>query len=280
MDWLRALGALREQGRAGVLVTITSVRGHAPRDAGAKMVVAADATWDSIGGGNLEAAAVARARELLAAGSTEPETSQVPLSEHAATPYGQQCCGGEVRLLLEPLPARQVVAVFGLGHVGQELARILARLPLAVHLVDSRSSQVEAVRALALDDGPADVHVSHAPVPEAVLSTLPAESHVLVMTHDHAEDLVLCDTALRRGDLASVGVIGSTAKWQRFRLRLAQAGHSEAAIATITSPIGRADLPGKEPAAIAIAVAAELVSTLAARDISLSGDVLTSTVEG
>ena len=43
-----------------------TVRGHAPREAGAKMVVAADATWGSIGGGNLEAVAVARARELLA----------------------------------------------------------------------------------------------------------------------------------------------------------------------------------------------------------------------
>ena len=66
MNWVAAVEALRRERRAGVLVTLVTVRGHAPREAGAKMVVAADATWDSIGGGNLEATAVARARAMLA----------------------------------------------------------------------------------------------------------------------------------------------------------------------------------------------------------------------
>ena len=54
MHWSQAVTALRASGRAGVLVSILSVRGHAPREAGAKMVVASNATWGSIGGGNLE----------------------------------------------------------------------------------------------------------------------------------------------------------------------------------------------------------------------------------
>lgn len=262
MDWLRALAHLREDGRSGVMVTVTAVRGHAPREAGAKMVVAAEETWDSIGGGNLEASAVAHARELLAAGTLEPERIDLSLHEHAPTTYGRQCCGGEVSLLFEPLPARPVVAVFGLGHVGAELGRILARLPIVVHLVDSRRGQVEDLTALGLGDGLADVRISHAPVPETVLADLPAHAHVLVMTHDHAEDLVLCEAALRRGDLGSVGVIGSSAKWQRFRKRLLEAGHTDASISTLTSPIGLPDLPGKQPAVIAISVAAALVRTL------------------
>ena len=45
-----------------MLVTLTAVRGHAPRDAGAKMVVGVRETWDTVGGGNLEATAVDRAR--------------------------------------------------------------------------------------------------------------------------------------------------------------------------------------------------------------------------
>ena len=71
MDWLRALTHLRQEGRSGVLITLTAVRGHAPREAGAKMVVSVDQSWDSIGGGNLEASATARARELLADGTTQ-----------------------------------------------------------------------------------------------------------------------------------------------------------------------------------------------------------------
>lgn len=266
MDWLRALTHLRQEGRSGVLITLTAVRGHAPREAGAKMVVSVDQSWDSIGGGNLEASATARARELLAAGTTQPERVDLVLNERATTPYGRQCCGGEVSMLLEPLPARPVVAVFGLGHVGQELGRILSRLPLVVHLVDSRAEQVAQTSALGLGEAMADVRVTRAPAPETVLAELPAHAHVLVMTHDHAEDLVLCEAALRRGDLGSVGVIGSAAKWQRFRKRLREAGHSDAAIATITSPIGLPDLAAKQPAVIAISVAAELLRTLQGHD--------------
>ena len=72
MDWLRAVDALRTLREPGVLVTVASVRGHAPREAGAKMVVGLRSTWGTVGGGNLEAVAVARARELLAAPGRAP----------------------------------------------------------------------------------------------------------------------------------------------------------------------------------------------------------------
>ena len=64
------------------------------------------------------------------------------LSDKARTEHGRQCCGGEVTLLLEPLPVVPAVAVFGMGHVGLELARILARHDVELHLVDSRADQV------------------------------------------------------------------------------------------------------------------------------------------
>ena len=82
------------------------------------------------------------------------------------------------------------------------------------------------------------------------------------MTHDHSEDLILCDTALTRGDLGTVGVIGSNAKWSRFRTQLREGGHADAAIDTIDCPIGLPEITGKSPAVIAISVAADLVLTL------------------
>ena len=51
-----------------------------------------------------------------------------------------------MRLLLEPFPARPTVAVFGVGHVGYELARILSRLEIRLHLVDSRAEQLDQLR--------------------------------------------------------------------------------------------------------------------------------------
>ena len=260
--WLEALVRVRRERRAAVLVTVLTVRGHAPREAGTKMVVADDGTWGTVGGGNLEASAVERSRALLAAGGATPERFAVGLSEHAPYGHGRQCCGGEVEVLLEPQPVAPAVAVFGVGHVGLELARVLARQDLDLHLVDSREEAVAPARLAVLDDAVAHVEVHHAPLPELALATLPPGTHVLVLTHDHAEDHALVDAALRTDHLGSLGVIGSSAKWARFRHHLLEAGHSPAALDAVTSPIGLPDLPGKDPATIAVGVAAELLRRL------------------
>jgi xanthine dehydrogenase accessory factor len=259
MEWLRAVEQLRASRERGVLVTVATVRGHAPREAGAKMVVAAGRTWGTIGGGNLEAVATARARELLEQGAARPELLPMTLSDKVRFQHGVQCCGGEVTVLLEPLPVVPAVAVFGVGHVGLELARILARQDLELHLVDSRPAQLTDERLAVLADAQARVHVHHVPVlPELVLAELPAGAHVLIMTHDHAEDAALCDAALRTPGLGSIGLIGSAGKWARFQRKLADEGHPAEAIARITTPIGLPGITGKDPATIAVSVAAAL----------------------
>ena len=147
-------------------------------------------------------------------------------------------------LLLEAFPVRPTVAIFGVGHVGFELARILSRLEVALHLVDSRAEQLDQLRLADITAGAADVTVHRAVLGELVLERLPVGAHVLIMTHDHAEDFALCDAALRLDtDLSacsvamattdadkserwgSVGLIGSSAKWSRFRTQLAEVGH-------------------------------------------------------
>ncbi|MFE5672250.1 xanthine dehydrogenase accessory protein XdhC [Agromyces sp. NPDC056523] len=265
MDWVDAVQRLRTERRPGVIVTLAMVRGHAPRNGGAKMVVSADDAVGTVGGGNLERTALERAGAMLAEASVEPELLTLTLSDKAVTEYGVQCCGGEVTMLLEPLPVVPVVAIFGLGHVGLELARVLARQPLELHLVDSREQMLDAARLGVpgergpLGDAVATVEVEHRPVPESALSDLPTGAHVLVMTHDHAEDLAICDLALRTPGIASIGLIGSRSKWARFRTQLAAAGHDDRALERITTPIGIAGIRSKEPAAIAVSVAARIL---------------------
>jgi xanthine dehydrogenase accessory factor len=268
--WWQAVASLRESREAGVLVTVTDVRGHAPREAGAKMVVAARRTWGSVGGGNVEAEAVRRARALLDGGGTRPESFVSHLSDKASSQpdeirHGVQCCGGEVSVLLEPLPVVPSVAIFGAGHVGLELARILARHHLDLHLVDSRAAHLSAEALAPLADSVAGVHVHAVPVlPELVLAELPPGTHLLVMTHDHAEDVAICDAAIRLDHLGPIGLIGSSAKLVRFRSRLLADGHAEEAVDRIRTPIGLAGITtSKEPAAIAVAVAAELLVAFA-----------------
>jgi len=270
MSWLQAVERLRASREPGVLVTVASVRGHAPRDAGAKMVVGSADTWGSVGGGNLEAVAIERARALLPdVAHAEPSLVPVSLSDKAPYEHGVQCCGGEVTLLLEPLPVVPAVAIFGVGHVGLELARILARHDVELHLVDSRPAQLSPARLGVLGDAVARVHVHEVPVlPELVLGELPPGTHVLIMTHDHAEDAALCDAVLRRPDVGSIGLIGSAGKWARFRRKLADEGHSLDVIDRITTPIGLSELSGagagKDPATIAVSVAAALLQAFQA----------------
>ena len=264
MRWVVAVELLRAERRAGVLVTVVGTRGHAPRGAGAKMVVAADATWGSVGGGNLEETAVSRARTLLESPQAGPEELTFGLNDKARTEHGRQCCGGEVTLLLEPLPVVPAVAIFGVGHVGLELARILARHDLDLHLVDSRADMLAGARLACLDDAEARVVVQHSPVPELALGSVPAGTHVLVMTHDHAEDFAVCDEALRCGHLASIGLIGSTAKWTRFRSGLRVEGHDEEVVARIQCPVGDASLGDGAPPSIALGIAEALVRRFAA----------------
>ena len=267
MTWMDTAAQLRRARVPAVLITLASVRGHAPREAGAKLIVTADDLHGTIGGGNLEMTAVTRAREILASASgasgasgevrAEPEMLTLRLNDKAPAKYGRQCCGGEVSVLLEPLPVPVSVAIFGAGNIGLELTRILARHDIDVHVSDSRPEQLEELERL--EQPVAAIHSEFAVVGEEVLTALPAGTHVLIMTHDHAEDLHLCDSALTRGDLGSIGLIGSSAKWQRFRKNLIAEGHSPEAVDTIDCPIGLPDLPGKQPATIAVSIAADLL---------------------
>jgi xanthine dehydrogenase accessory factor len=262
--WLDAVARLRAAREPGVLVTVAAVRGHAPRGAGAKLVVGAHRTWGSIGGGNLEAVAIDRARQMLADQEASPELTESALSDKVPYQRGVQCCGGTVTVLFEPLPVVPAVAIFGVGHVGLELARILARQDIDLHLIDTRPEQLADERLAVLADAVARVRV-HRPVvlPETVLGDLPADAHVLIMTHDHAEDLALCDAVLRGGSFGSVGLIGSAGKWARFRSKLTrELGHDAEAIARIKTPIGLPGIDGKEPATIAVSVAAGLLAAL------------------
>lgn len=261
--WIDGVSRLRAAREAGMLVTVAEVRGHAPRKAGAKMVVSASGAWGTIGGGNLEAEMITRARAKLAEPGARTELVSSELSDRVPHEHGGQCCGGVVKVLLEPLPVVPAVAIFGVGHVGWELARILARQDVELHLIDTRAEMLSAERLAVLADAVAEVSVHRiALLSEAVIAELPSGCHVLVMTHDHVEDLAICDVALGRQDLGSIGLIGSRGKWARFRRRLGQeSGHDAETVARIKTPIGLPEIRGSEPATIAVSVAAHLLRT-------------------
>jgi xanthine dehydrogenase accessory factor len=276
MVWLEPLVTLSKNGEPFVIVTIIAVRGHAPRGAGTKMVVSKENVYGSVGGGNLEQTAINESRRLLfdsrrgdpfdklrtplAPTHLAPTTLAITLNPNEGE-YGVQCCGGEVTLLFEPMnPMRPTVAIFGAGHVGWSLVHVLSMLPIDIYVVDSRLEQLESSRLPA--SARATINLHHADVPESMISSLPSQSHLLVLTHDHAEDIATLDVVLRRDDIGFIGLIGSSAKWAHFQQELKKQGHSDESLKRVTTPIGLASVPGKSPQAIAIATAAQLLSYL------------------
>ena len=155
-------------------------------------------------------------------------------------------------LLLEPMPARPTVAIFGMGHVGYELARILSRLELRLELVDSREDQLDPLRLAEITDGAADVTAHHLLLGEQVLERLPRGAHVLIMSHDHAEDFALCDAALRLPQLGSIGLIGSSREVVRLPPAAGRSRPPAETIDRIRCPIGLPEITGKQPAVIAV----------------------------
>ena len=252
MEWLEALARLSARGEPAVLVTVLRADGSTPREAGAKMVISAGEAHGTIGGGHLELTATRTAREMLAASSSGQ--APPPISrDFGLGPSLGQCCGGSVTLLFEAvLPPAWRVALFGAGHVGRALTRLLGDLPCRVDWFDSRPGEFPGalpgnVRAVVTDD------------PEGEVPDLPSGCDVVVFTHSHDLDQAIVAAALRRHDLGFLGLIGSRTKRARFEARLRERGFAAEALARIVCPIGLPGVGGKGPAEIAIAVAAQLL---------------------
>ncbi len=244
--------------RPAVVVEVTATRGSVPREAGTRMVVASDAVLGTIGGGQLELQAIADARALLLRGAGE-------FDRHVALgPSLGQCCGGAVDLhhslladtppaFWQPPEARFELQLYGAGHVGRAIVRLLAGVPCQVQWVDERESEFPP-EAL-----PAHIQrVCVEPVEAEVRNAQPG-SCFIVLTHSHVLDLAISQAVLARGDFAFFGLIGSRTKRARFEARLRDRGFSEEQLARMVCPIGLPGIDGKEPELIAISVMAQLL---------------------
>lgn len=234
-----------------ITVTIAQARGSTPREAGTEMRVFAGHQIGTIGGGTLEWRASETARAMLEQGR---ETHRETLS---LGPDTGQCCGGQVVLdYARNAPQDDQRApslwIWGAGHTGRAIARVLA--PLDSHeitLIDVSADRFPA-------ELPEGVTPLIAADPVLAVKHAPREGAHLILTYSHALDLALCDRVLHHG-FDTCGLIGSATKWARFRKRLGQMGHENDQIERIDCPIGDPRL-GKHPQAIALGVAAAMLA--------------------
>ena len=257
-DWQQAVAKLRQQQTPAVLVSVDSIIGSTPREPGARMIVTGQHLYGTIGGGNLEFQACRIARNQLTQGADDG-LQRFPLGAGLG-----QCCGGLVNLMFARLGvdsdwvglAQEAetleLYLFGAGHVGTALVRSLCDLPIRINWIDTRDDMLP-------QQPPAGVNAICTDTPEAEIDTAAAGSYFLVMTHDHSLDQRLCEQILKRDDFAYFGLIGSLSKRRNFETRMRRRGIDADKFARITCPIGIGGITSKQPAQIAISVAAEIL---------------------
>lgn len=279
-NFMDCLNIAASQNAPAVLITITRTKGSAPRNAGTKMAVALQAedasqlfVGGTIGGGNLEFKALEIAQNLLQ--SSANDTLETP--ENRAFPLGAslgQCCGGWVEMRFEVITAAQNLApanwiqtlrnapppnsfsvmLFGAGHVAQALAPMLSAIGAKVVWVDNREGAFTWGNHIAS----ANIETITTDAPEAEIARAPRGTYFIVMTHSHALDQVITHAMLQRDDAHFYGLIGSKTKRKLFENRLFMRGLSQSLLEKLVCPLGIEGIKSKEPAAIALAITAQI----------------------
>ena len=297
MTLFRELLSAIERAEPCVWVTVSEVRGSAPREVGAGMLVTANSLYGTIGGGHLEQKALELARERLHLAQSSATRRHYPLG-----PALGQCCGGAVDLLFRPLDASAapwVAALSAAERIGGEVVLSTLLDAGAGHTTLGDAAAVGAAvtrhtfnpwrvwvfgaghvgRALAQVFGSlpcdftwvdsrdeqyparvsANVIVLQSDHPADEVRAISPGADVLVLTHSHVLDMEIVRALLARDDLGYVGMIGSATKAALFRRRLGARGVPAHAIARLTCPIGSPLAGDKHPGSIAVGVAAELL---------------------
>ena len=260
MNLLKRAHDIATSGRPVAVLRIAGVRGSAPREQGAMMLVTRDGILGSIGGGTLEWKALAEAQRLLDRGPSRH------VSRYLLGPDLGQCCGGQVEVVTEIFQASNIhllhtgevsaprrLYLFGAGHVGKALVLTLAPTDFDIVWCDPRPQAFPSHL-------PGNVTPRDAQDVVSVLAAAPAGSLALVMSHSHALDLAIVDASLRNSNIAATGLIGSATKRARFESRLAVAGVPAERIAALICPIGIGGIRSKRPEAIAISTAAQVLA--------------------
>ena len=251
MDIWEQICALRRDETDAVVVTIVAVRGSVPGQTGAKAVVTSGGLLrGNLGGGKVEAQAIARAMDLLGGGDP-----CLVLTWNLQRDVGMTC-GGEMTFLFEKITASEPwhIAILGAGHVSQALVPVLATLVCRIDVCDTRPEWLEKFPRFG------NVSLHHVERFEDGVDFLNGRSFVLSLTKGHSSDVPVLREVLRRfPGLPFLGVIGSASKKATLFRDLRDAGFGDELLEKIACPVGL-PIGGNDPAEIAISIAAQLLT--------------------
>jgi xanthine dehydrogenase accessory factor len=245
-----------------VLCTVTATARSAPRDAGAKMLVAPDGgIAGTVGGGPLEAVVIEEARQRLREGMGSAErrfmlTTAGDAAEPIVDPSQElgMKCGGEVSVFLDVVRPPARLLLYGAGHVGERVAAIAGEAGLPVVVVDDRAAFADPAKF------PKAAEVRCVDLSSEPLGGLApdAADFVVILTRCHALDEAVLEAALQT-QARYVGLIGSRRKVALILRSIGRRlGRDPRADDRLHAPIGLR-LGDKTPGEIAISILAEVL---------------------
>nr|WP_321232115.1 xanthine dehydrogenase accessory protein XdhC [uncultured Psychroserpens sp.] len=248
-NWIELLSEFKKQQQPVALVTVTKCLGSTPCVLGSRMIITNDKVLHgTIGGGKLEFLATEKALIAL-------HENKIIESNYTLGPEFEQCCGGKVEFIIEPMNQSPELFLFGAGHIGYEIAKILVDTPFTVNLIDSRpdwfknSTLDESINCCQVD-------IDNFKTFRDVVKW-GKNCYILVLTHDHSIDFEIVAMSLQN-DTKFLGLIGSKTKRVRFNNMLIKEMNIEEGMRNVVCPIGL-QVGGDTPKEIAISVAAQLL---------------------
>ena len=232
-----------------IIVTLVDIKGSAPQVVGAKMKVSPEGLVSgTVGGGKIENHCIEFAKKMI-----EGKLDSQLQTWNLQTDIGMSC-GGQVSMFFETQYASNWnIAIFGAGHVSQELTRVMSTWEANVKVYDTRSEWVERLPKSSNIQAVCSENLA------SEVKALPQGTYLVSMTQGHATDVpVLIEAMKRHEDFEFLGVIGSRIKGDKIRNELRDAGVDDLAIERLRCPVGL-KIGNNTPPEISISIAAQLL---------------------
>ena len=228
------------------LCIIVETKGSTPRKTGAKMKVYEDGrTEGTIGGGNFEKKVIEDAIEQM-------KTGEPRLFEHHLLQEHEMCCGGSVKVYIEPVVPKKQLIIFGAGHVGKALSELAIKADFEVTVVDDRPEYILSVNH-------PDVKTIEGNFIESLSNiSFTQNTFSVILTYNHETDRKILKYCLEK-PFGYLGFIGSKRKIIITKKRMLSSGISEEKINAVDMPVGL-NIHAETPFEIAISILAKLIS--------------------
>jgi len=260
---------LKKEKQSSVLMTIISKEGHIPSSIGQKMLLSNDGrTFGTIGGGAIEKLALDEATKNLKLKKSMSLT--FTLDDHESLIYGENpkpikeperntgmLCGGKATIFFEFIGVRQTIHLFGAGHVGQAILKILPFPAFDVIVYDDRVDYLEKAAGLLTDLKTVLIEDINMTIAETKFSE---NDFILILTHSHSFDFeIVLEILQQQKHFSYMGIIASKNKAEILKQDLLTKSACMIDFSKIYCPIGL-NISNNNPEEIAVSIVAQILA--------------------